>query len=53
MINFKPNYSLCNKPQKEIHHTICNKIKKANCMYCGDTNNKCIAWEGYRYEGDE
>lgn len=50
MIDFKPDYNKCRKPQKEVYHNVCRHIVKRTCMYCGDSSNKCIAWSGYRHE---
>ena len=47
---FNPDYSKCEKPQKQVFHNICDKIKKSTFMFCGDSQIKCVAWEGYEHE---
>ena len=49
MLDFKPNYNKCRKPQKEIYHNVCRHITKKTYMFCGDSNNKCVAWSGYKH----
>ena len=48
--NFQPDYNKCKKPQKEIYHNVCRQIHKKTYMFCGDSNIRCVAWEGYEHE---
>jgi len=48
--DFNPDYSKCEKSQKQVFHSICDKIRKSTFMFCGDSQIKCIAWEGYKHE---
>ena len=50
--NFKPDYLKCNKQQKEVHFNICKQIKKDTIMICTIDRKPCIAWEGYKHEGE-